>query len=363
MKTLPRVLLLLLLTGSLATAQQTGTVINATTAQPDPATGGDAIIKMSRGDGTQSVQAFRFLRTSSSVLGWDSTGKASVIPWSLLAGQNGTNGTNGADGTTPTFTIGSVSTLPAGSNATVSLGGIPPAYSLSFGLPVGAAGAQGPKGDPGATGQTGAQGVAGPVGPTGAAGATGATGPAGASITGPQGIQGPAGATGAQGPAGTNATTTAVATGTTNGLESAADKAKLDAYPAYQARSFNNAPTRPLVSVAAAANGYQINATRDAQVSYSCAVTTTATIGGASSGQVVLEICPTNSASAAAWITVGTIGNGQTITLAVALQSAQVTTESFSTLVPAGYYARLRTVSVSGAPTFSYVAGQEVLLP
>lgn len=64
------------------------------------------------------------------------------------------------------------------------------------------------------------------VGMMGARGATGATGP-----TGPQGSTGPkgdTGATGPQGPAGTNATTTAVATTSANGLMAAADKVKLN---------------------------------------------------------------------------------------------------------------------------------------
>lgn len=45
---------------------------------------------------------------------------------------------------------------------------------------------------------------------------------------GPAGPKGTTGATGPQGPAGTNATTTASATQTVNGLMSAADKKKLD---------------------------------------------------------------------------------------------------------------------------------------
>ena len=77
--------------------------------------------------------------------------------------------------------------------------------------PIGATGPQGPKGD------TGARGATGPQGPKGDTGATGATGP-----------QGPKGDTGPRGLPGVNATTTAVATQTANGLMSAADKKKLD---------------------------------------------------------------------------------------------------------------------------------------
>lgn len=48
---------------------------------------------------------------------------------------------------------------------------------------------------------------------------------------GPAGAQGEKGATGPQGPSGANATATAAATQTVNGLMSAADKKKLDTLP------------------------------------------------------------------------------------------------------------------------------------
>ncbi|MCA5012415.1 MULTISPECIES: collagen-like protein [unclassified Enterococcus] len=68
--------------------------------------------------------------------------------------------------------------------------------------------------------------IKGEKGDTGPAGPQGLTG-----AQGPQGEKGAQGATGPQGPAGTNATTTAVATQTVNGLMSAADKKKLDTLP------------------------------------------------------------------------------------------------------------------------------------
>lgn len=221
-------------------------------------------------------------------------------------------------------------------------------------------GSQGIQGIQGATGNTGATGAQGPQGDTGPKGDTGNTGATGA--TGSQGPIGPTGATGAQGPAGTNATTTSNATTSVAGLMSPSDKTKLDDYPIYQSRVFNNTPSRSLVTTAAAANGYQISATRDYEVSYSVTTVTTATIGGASSGYIVLEIATTNSSTASDWKEIARSTNGQTITLAVALQSVQTIGSSLTGLVPAGYYARIRSVTVSGTPSFSYTSGQEYTL-
>jgi len=46
----------------------------------------------------------------------------------------------GANGETPTFSIGTITTLTSGSSATVSITGAAPNYVLNFGLPAGAAG-------------------------------------------------------------------------------------------------------------------------------------------------------------------------------------------------------------------------------
>jgi len=56
----------------------------------------------------------------------------------IPAGAPGSPGTPGTPGTTPTFSIGSVTTLAAGSAATVTVTGTPPAYVLNFGIPQGA---------------------------------------------------------------------------------------------------------------------------------------------------------------------------------------------------------------------------------
>ncbi len=89
------------------------------------------------------------------------------------------------------ISIGTVETLPAGSDATASLTGTKWAKALNLGIP------QGAKGDTGDVGPRGPQGVQGERGPKGD---TGDTGPRG--VAGPQGPQGPQGEQGPQGKAG-----------------------------------------------------------------------------------------------------------------------------------------------------------------
>lgn len=105
--------------------------------------------------------------------------------------------------------------------------------------PQGPQGKQGPTGARGVQGPTGAKGGTGAQGPTGATGPTGKQGPTGAAST-VAGPKGPTGAQGKQGPtgaAGKNATTTATATPTGNGLMSSADKKKLDKIDACATRN------------------------------------------------------------------------------------------------------------------------------
>jgi hypothetical protein len=52
-------------------------------------------------------------------------------------GQNGTNGSNGAPGQAATIQVGTVSTLPAGSKATVTNAGSAQAAVFNFGIPAG----------------------------------------------------------------------------------------------------------------------------------------------------------------------------------------------------------------------------------
>lgn len=110
------------------------------------------------------------------------------------------------------------------------------------------------------------------------------------------------------------------------------------------------------------ATGFQVSASKNAMVNYNVTIATTATIGGSSDGTVVLEIAPTNSASAGDWKEIGRFRNGQAITLALALQSVHTLGGQIGGFIPAGYYAKLRSINNAGTPTYTYNSGQEVLL-
>ncbi len=125
--------------------------------------------------------------------------------------------------------------------------------------------------------------------------------------------------------------------------------------------TFQNTPSRGIQTVAAAANGFQVSSTKVADVSYSMRFSTTATIGGASNCEAVLEICATNSATATDWIEIDRCGNGQTISLAVTLQSVQTTVGKVSGKVPAGWYARVRRAIQTGTSSVTAVSGQEYI--
>jgi hypothetical protein len=105
---------------------------------------------------------------------------------------------------------------------------------------------------------------------------------------------------------------------------------------------------------------FQISTTRDADARYSVQCTVTASIAGGQNCDVFLEI-----ASDQAFTTnvqqVGVVGQGQVYTLAIALQGVQPQTQQVIGYVPAGYWARIRTVQNLGAPTFSFRLGQEIL--
>lgn len=198
--------------------------------------------------------------------------------------------------------------------------------------PTGATGPAGPTGAAGAIGSTGATGPTGPTGATGPSGTTGAAGAVGA--TGTQGIQGNPGVTGAVGPTG--------ATGATGATGPAIVTSQSAA-----TRSLNTA--------------FQVSSSRASMVFYSVRIATTVSIGSNQDGDVILEVA-SDSGFTSNVQTISIAENGQTITLAIALNSVQTQTIVVSGYVPIGYYVRLRTVNNTGTPTYTFRAGQEVLM-
>lgn len=98
-------------------------------------------------------------------------------------GEQGPKGDKGDTGAAATITVGTTTTGPAGSNASVVNSGTSSAAILDFTIPQGAKGDKGDKGDTGEQGPQGDQGPQGSQGPKGDTGATGPTGPAGSAAT------------------------------------------------------------------------------------------------------------------------------------------------------------------------------------
>lgn len=214
-------------------------------------------------------------------------------------GQPGPAGANGRDGTNGTNGVS-----PALSIGSVASGSAPSAtLTGTQSAPVLNLVLQ--KGDTGATGP--ASTVPGPAGQD-------------STVPGPQGIQGPPGAAGSTAPTPTQ-----------------------------------SAATRALNTI------YRVSTTRPAWVTYSVQLTVTATIAGGQNGDVVLEIA-SDAGFTTAVQTLSISGLGQVYSLAVAIQGVQPQTGVVSGFIPAGYYARLRTVNNTGAPTYLFRAGQETVM-
>lgn len=107
--------------------------------------------------------------------------------------------------------------------------------------------------------------------------------------------------------------------------------------------------------------GTQVSSTRNAYVMLNGVVSTTSTIGGASSGDIILEVAPTNSVTVGDWVEWGRIGNSQTISLALALNSVQVTKGVAVAFVPAGYYVKARQAG-SGTVSYTLTNAKQILI-
>ena len=86
------------------------------------------------------------LQTNSTHIQWRYSGESewrNLIELKRLEGPSGAKGETGQNAVNPNFSIGTVTTLDAGSQATVSLTGTYPNLKLNFGIPRGADGSSG----------------------------------------------------------------------------------------------------------------------------------------------------------------------------------------------------------------------------
>lgn len=132
-------------------------------------------------------------------------------------------------------------------------------------------------------------------------------------------------------------------------------------YATPTAPSINDSPGRALVTTTAA-TGFQISATRNAQVCYEGSFSTTSTIGGPSSASVFLETADTNSTTPGDWATKAQQTYSNTITLAVVLNQVQANNWSMCRYIPAGKFVRIRTGSLTGTASVTINATQQEVL-
>lgn len=122
-------------------------------------------------------------------------------------------------------------------------------------------------------------------------------------------------------------------------------------------------PSTPSQSSATRAlnTAFQVSTTRNSNVGYCIDISTTVSLSGSQTGTVVLEMA-TNSAFTTGVQTLQQFSNGNSGTLVIGLVLTQLATATLNAFVPAGNWVRLRTVNVTGTPTFTYQCGQEILV-
>lgn len=122
--------------------------------------------------------------------------------------------------------------------------------------------------------------------------------------------------------------------------------------------TINDAPGRTLVTTTSS-TGFQISATRNAEVSYEGTFQTTTTIGGPASITVFLETSNTNSTTPGDWTIIAQQTNSSTATLAIVINIVDVEPWSLTRTIPAGKYVRIRYGSITGTASASINTQQQ----
>lgn len=120
--------------------------------------------------------------------------------------------------------------------------------------------------------------------------------------------------------------------------------------PAPVTRTYTN-PTRTLNTA------FQISATREAMVSYSVDITVGALLIAGTAGRVFLEY-----ANETGFTTGVTVVSSAGTSIGGVLNVSSLSTANLIGLIPSGKFVRLRTQNVTGTPTYSFQAAQEVVL-
>lgn len=116
------------------------------------------------------------------------------------------------------------------------------------------------------------------------------------------------------------------------------------------------------VQTSTGAVGTQISAAQDSLVFVNPNVSTTANIAGNASLDLVVEVAPTNSATAGDWVEKARFGQSQSLTLAIALQSVQNNKGELVVFCPKGYYVKLRSLTATGTTSSGISSSRAVLL-
>lgn len=101
---------------------------------------------------------------------------------------------------------------------------------------------------------------------------------------------------------------------------------------------------------------FTVSADRNSRVYYTISISCTATIGGAASGTVKLQASLDGGTT---WNDAPTIGNSNTVTLALVLNSVDISTSTIMFELPAGALCKFIT-TISGTTTVTWVNGVEV---
>lgn len=103
---------------------------------------------------------------------------------------------------------------------------------------------------------------------------------------------------------------------------------------------------------------YLVSSTAGVDIRISVSITCTLSLAGGTSGNAILEYSANGSTG---WLFAGHVPSSNTGALTIGLNTAQIGGGQVSSLLPTGYYWRLRTNTTSGTPTYTLLGGQEII--